>query len=447
MANGANTIAQQMPNFSKAGFNELKKRLLFVLFGLVIFRLGAHIPIPGVDIIKLTTLFGKHKGGVLDMFNMFSGGALSRMSLFALGVFPYITASIIMQLLSVSLPSLEQLKKEGELGRRKITQYTRYATLVFALFQSTGIAKMLIAQGAVNYDGIPFYITTSVTLTTGVLFLMWLGEQMTEKGIGNGISLIIFSGIVSRLPSGVGQILTQLKQGQIQPISFIILVAAVISILAFIVFVERAQRQISINYAKRQQGNKLYAARVSHLPLKLNLTGVIPPIFAFSLLAFPTTIANFYTASSKYELFNQIMFWLSPGQPLYVLFLVSAIFFFSFFYAAMVFNPNETADNLKRSGALVPGLRPGKNTAEYIDKVMSRLTLLGAAYLATVALLPDMLRSIWNVSFYFGGTSLLIVVVVIMDFITQVQSHLMSQKYESILRKSKDKSGQLGLLR
>jgi len=270
---------------------------------------------------------------------------------------------------------------------------------------------------------------------------------MTEKGIGNGISLIIFSGIVSRLPSGVSQILTQVKQGQLQPLSFLLLVALVFSILAFIVFIERGQRQIAINYAKRQQGNQLYAAKVSHLPLKINLTGVIPPIFAFSLLAFPTTIANFYSSTSQYEIFNQIMFWLSPGQPLYFMFLVGAIFFFAFFYAAMVFNPNETADNLKRSGAMVPGLRPGKNTADYIDKVMSRLTLIGAGYLALVALLPDLLRSMWNVSFYFGGTSILIVVVVIMDFITQIQSHLMSQKYESILKKSKDKSGQLGLLR
>lgn len=436
-----------MPTFSQAGFIELRRRLLFVLFGLVIFRLGAHIPIPGVDIVQLTTLFGKHKGGMLDMFNMFSGGALSRMSLFALGVFPYITASIIMQLLSVSLPSLEQLKKEGDAGRRKITQYTRYATSVFAFTQSIGIATMLLSQGAVTYTGFPFYLTTTLTLTTGVLFLMWLGEQMTEKGIGNGISLIIFSGIVSRLPAGVSHLLTQVKQGQMQPLSFLALAAASFAVLAFIVFIERGQRQIAINYAKRQQGNKLYAAKVSHLPLKVNLTGVIPPIFAFSLLAFPTTIANFYSGSVQNEWFNLIMFWLSPGQPLYFIFLVAAIVFFSFFYAAMMFNPAETADNLKRSGAMVPGIRPGKNTADYIDKVMTRLTLLGAGYLALVALLPDMLRSIWHMSFYFGGTSLLIVVVVIMDFITQIQSHLMSQKYESILKKSKDKSGQLGLLR
>jgi preprotein translocase subunit SecY len=441
------TSPTNMPSFSQAGFIELRRRLLFVLFGLVIFRLGAHIPIPGVDIVQLTALFGKHKGGMLDMFNMFSGGALSRMSLFALGVFPYITASIIMQLLSVSLPSLEQLKKEGDAGRRKITQYTRYATLVFALFQSVGIATMLLSQGAVTYVGIPFYLTTSMTLTTGVLFLMWLGEQMTEKGIGNGISLIIFSGIVSRLPAAVSQLLTQVKQGQMQPLSFLALVAAALAVLAFIVFVERGQRQIAINYAKRQQGNKLYAAKVSHLPLKINLTGVIPPIFAFSLLAFPTTIANFYSGSVQNEYFNLIMFWLSPGQPLYFMFLIGTIIFFSFFYAAMIFNPTETADNLKRSGAMVPGIRPGKNTADYIDRVMTRLTLLGAGYLALVALLPDMLRSIWHMSFYFGGTSLLIVVVVIMDFITQIQSHLMSQKYESILKKSKDKSGQLGLLR
>jgi preprotein translocase subunit SecY len=441
------TSPTNMPSFSQAGFIELRRRLLFVLFGLVIFRLGAHIPIPGVDIVQLTALFGKHKGGMLDMFNMFSGGALSRMSLFALGVFPYITASIIMQLLSVSLPSLEQLKKEGDAGRRKITQYTRYATLVFALFQSVGIATMLLSQGAVTYVGLPFYLTTSMTLTTGVLFLMWLGEQMTEKGIGNGISLIIFSGIVSRLPAAVSQLLTQVKQGQMQPLSFLALVAAALAVLAFIVFVERGQRQIAINYAKRQQGNKLYAAKVSHLPLKINLTGVIPPIFAFSLLAFPTTIANFYSGSVQNEYFNLIMFWLSPGQPLYFMFLIGTIIFFSFFYAAMIFNPTETADNLKRSGAMVPGIRPGKNTADYIDRVMTRLTLLGAGYLALVALLPDMLRSIWHMSFYFGGTSLLIVVVVIMDFITQIQSHLMSQKYESILKKSKDKSGQLGLLR
>lgn len=437
----------QMPSFSSAGVVELRNRLFFVLFGLIIYRLGAHIPIPGVDIAKLALLFGKHKGGILDMFNMFSGGALSRMSVFALGVFPYITASIITQLLSVSLPSLAQLKKEGEIGRRKITQYTRYATLAFAFFQSVGIAKMLISQGAVSFSGVSFYVTTCITLSTGVLFLMWLGEQITEKGIGNGISLIIFSGIVSRLPAGVSQVLTQVKQGHMQPLFFLFLVVAVFAILAFIVFVERAQRQITINYAKRQQGNKIYGSKVSHLPLKVNFTGVIPPIFAFSLLAFPTTIVNFYSSAQVYDWFNQIMFLLSPGQPIYLALLVLAIYFFSFFYAAMVFSPADTADNLKKSGALMPGLRPGKNTADYIDKVMSRLILIGATYLSIVALLPDLMRSMFNFTFYFGGTSLLIVVVVIMDFITQIQSHLMSQKYESILRKSKDKSSKLGLLR
>ena len=436
-----------MPSFAKTGISELKKRLLFVLFGFLVFRLGAHIPVPGIDIVKIADLFGRHKGGMLDMFNIFSGGALSRMSVFALGVFPYITASIIMQLLTSTTPSLAQLKKEGEKGRRKITQYTRYAALCFALFQSIGIAKMLTYQGAVDNPGLYFYVSTAVTLTTGVLFLMWLGEQMTEKGIGNGISLLIFAGIVSRLPSGVSLVLNNLKQGQMQPISFIALVAIIFLILAFIVFVERAQRQITINYAKRQQGNKIYSGKVSHLPLKVNITGVIPPIFAFSILAFPTTIANFYTSSMQNSFFSKVMFWLSPGQPLYITFLVLAIFFFSFFYAAMVFSPAETADNLKKSGALVPGLRPGKNTADYIDHVMSRLTLIGAIYLSLVALMPDVMRSMWNFTFYFGGTSLLIVVVVIMDFITQIQSHLMSQKYESILKKSKDKSGSLGLIR
>jgi preprotein translocase subunit SecY len=441
------TSKKAMPNFSKAGYTELKRRIVFVLMALLIFRLGVHIPIPGVDIVKIAAMFGKHKGGMLDMFNMFSGGALSKMSIFALGVFPYITASIIMQLLSNSAPSLMQLKKEGETGRRKITQYTRYATVLFALFQSFGIGKMLELQGAVTFSGMAFYVTTAVTLTTGVLFLMWLGEQITEKGIGNGISLIIFSGIVSGLPNGIGSLFSQLKQGQIQFISFIMLVVIVFIILSFIVFVERSQRQITINYAKRQQGNKIYASKVSHLPLKVNITGVIPPIFAFSLLSFPTTIAGFYANSSQYEWFNKITFWLSPGQPLYLIFLVSAIFFFAFFYAAMVFNPKDTADNLKKSGALVPGIRPGKSTSEYIDKVMTKLTLIGAAYLAIVALIPDLLRSMWSISFYFGGTSLLIVVVVVMDFISQIQSHLMSQKYESILRKSKDKSDKLGLIR
>lgn len=434
-------------NLSQGGLSELKRRLLFVLIGIIIYRIGAHIPVPGINPQRLADLFRQEQGGILGLFNMFSGGALQRFTVFALNVMPYISASIIMQLFTVVSPKLEQLKKEGEAGRRKINQYTRYATLALATFQAIGISKWLASNGTVIDPNLGFYLVSALTLVAGTMFLMWLGEQMTERGIGNGISLIIFAGIVSRFPEAISQVMTQVRQGQMQVISLLLLIALVIVVTAFVVFMERAQRRIAVHYAKRQQGRKMYAAQNSHLPLKINMSGVIPPIFASSIILFPGTIAQWFGNTKGLGWLNEVSLALSPGQPLYLLFFAAAIIFFCFFYTALVFNPKETADNLKKSGAFIPGMRPGEQTAHYIDTVMTRLTFVGAIYLVLVALLPEFLILTWHVPFYFGGTSLLIVVVVLMDFMAQVQAHLMSHQYESLMRKTHMKGKGMGLMR
>ena len=418
-------------------FGDLKRRLLFLLGALVVYRIGAHIPVPGIDPNVLADLFNSQQGGILGMFNMFSGGALSRFTIFALGIMPYISASIIMQLMSVASPQLEALKKEGEAGRRKITQYTRYGTVVLALFQGIGIAVALEAQpGLVNDPGFMFRLTTVSTLLTGTMFLMWMGEQITERGIGNGISMIIFAGIVAGLPSAIGGLLELVRTGAMHPLTAIVICLLVVVVTAFVVFVERGQRKILVNYAKRQVGNKIYGGQSSHLPLKLNMAGVIPPIFASSIILFPATLAGWFGSSESMTWLKDMAAVLSPGQPIYVMLYAAAIIFFCFFYTALVFNSKETADNLKKSGAFVPGIRPGEQTARYIDKILMRLTLIGAAYITLVCLLPEFLILKWNVPFYFGGTSLLIIVVVTMDFMSQVQAYVMSQQYESLLKKA-----------
>jgi preprotein translocase subunit SecY len=426
-------------------FGDLKKRLLFVLAALVVFRIGTFIPVPGIDPMALESLFKSQSGGILGMFNMFSGGALSRFSVFALGIMPYISASIIMQLMTVVSPQLEQLKKEGESGRKKITQYTRYGTVFLALFQGLGISIALESQpGLVIDPGLLFRLTAVATLVSGTMFLMWLGEQITERGIGNGISLIIFAGIAAGLPQAIGGTLELTRTGAFSIPLVLLLFVGAIGVTAFVVFVERGQRKILVNYAKRQVGNKIYGGQSSHLPLKLNMAGVIPPIFASSIILFPATIAGWFGSSEGMSWLKDIGSTLSPGQPLYVMFYALAIVFFCFFYTALVFNPKETADNLKKSGAFVPGIRPGDQTARYIDKIMSRLTLSGAVYITAVCLLPEFLIVKWNVPFYFGGTSLLIIVVVTMDFMAQVQSYLMSHQYESLLKKASFKGGMVG---
>lgn len=430
---------------------ELKQRLLFVLLAILVFRVGSFIPVPGIDPTALEAMFEQQRGTILDMFNMFSGGALERLSLFALGVMPYISASIIMQLLSAVVPKLEQLKKEGESGRRKITQYTRYGTLVLATFQSIGVAIALQSQQVGNLavvpaPGIGFVFTAVVSLVTGTLFLMWLGEQVTERGIGNGISLIIFAGIVAGMPAAIGGTLELARIGELSPFLVIILLALAVLVTGFVVFMERGQRRITVNYAKRQQGGKVYAAQKSHLPLKVNMAGVIPPIFASSIILFPATLGGWFGSSEGMGWLKDIASTLSPGQPVYVLLYALAIIFFCFFYTALMFNPKDTADNLKRSGAFIPGIRPGQHTANYIDSVMSRLTLVGAVYITAVCLLPELLIVNWNVPFYFGGTSLLIIVVVVMDFISQIQAHLMSHQYEGLMKKANLKGyGRSGL--
>jgi preprotein translocase subunit SecY len=422
-------------------FSELKARLLFVLGALFVYRVGAHIPVPGIDPKALAVMFEQQGGSILDMFNMFSGGALMRLSLFALGIMPYISASIIMQLMTVVIPTMEQLKKEGESGRRKISQYTRYGTVILATFQALGISLALQHQTAgglsvVLSPGAGFIVITTVTLVTGTIFLMWLGEQVTERGIGNGISLIIFSGIVSGLPKAIGGTLELARTGEMNGGFIILLFLLSISVTALVVFVERGQRRILINYPKRQQGRKMYAGQSSFLPLKLNMAGVIPPIFASSIILFPATIAGWFGNSEGFSWLQDIAIMLSPGQPVYVIFYASAIIFFCFFYTALVFNSKETADNLKKSGAFLPGIRPGLQTSAYIDKVMTRLTLSGAFYITLVCLLPEFLIVYWNVPFYFGGTSLLIIVVVVMDFISQMQTHVMSQQYDGLMKKA-----------
>jgi preprotein translocase subunit SecY len=438
---------RKQTNTSGGGFSELKSRLIFVLVGILIYRLGSHIPVPGLNPERLANLFSGQQNTLFGLFNMFSGGALSRLSVFAIGIMPYISASIIIQLFTVVSPKLEQLKKEGESGRRKINQYTRYGTLVLALFQSFGMAKWLAGQGIALQADFSFYFTTTVSLVTGTMFLMWLGEQITEKGVGNGISLIIFSGIVSRFPAAIVQVLQQVKEGQMQGISLVIITAIVIVVTGFVVFMERAQRRIRVNYAQRTQGRKVYAAQTSHLPLKINMSGVIPPIFASSIILLPATLASFFGRGKGMDWIADIGMALSPGQPLYLIVYTVAIVFFAFFYTALVFNPKDTADNLKKSGAFIPGIRPGEQSAKYIDGVMTRLTLIGSMYLVLVCLMPQLLMYTWHVPFYFGGTSLLIIVVVIMDFIAQVQSHLMSHQYESLLKKANIKGNKLpGLL-
>ena len=417
-------------------FSDLRQRLAFLAGALIVYRIGTFVPVPGIDPVALEQLFDQQSGTILSMFNMFSGGALQRLSILALGIMPYISASIIMQMAGVVVPTLAQLKKEGEAGRRKITQYTRYGTVFLASFQAIGASVALQNQGVVIAPGPNFVFTAAVTLVTGTVFLMWLGEQITERGVGNGISMIILSSIISGLPSAIGGTLELVNTGEMPPALAIILVLLVLGVTYFVVFVERGQRRITVNYAKRQQGRKMYAGQTSHLPFKLNMAGVIPPIFASSLILFPATIASWFGTSQGFGWLQTLAARLSPGQPIYILIYASLIIFFCFFYTALVFNSRETADNLKKSGAFVPGIRPGQQTAEYIDKVLTRLTFWGAMYITTVCLLPEFMILNWQVPFYFGGTSLLFIVVGTMDFMAQRQAHMMSHQYEGLLKKA-----------
>lgn len=434
-------------------FTELKQRLFFLIGALVVFRIGAYIPVPGIDPHALASLFEQQRGTIIDMFNMFSGGALSRFTVFALGIMPYISASIILQLLAVVWPTLEQLKKEGEAGRRKITQYTRYLTAVLAAGQAGGVAIALQKQqvggiSVVIEPGYGFIFIAVLTLVAGTLFLMWLGEQITERGIGNGISMIIFAGIAAGLPAAIGGTLELARTGEMHALTVLVLFVMALVVTAGVIFIERGQRRITVNYAKRQQGRKVYAAQSSHLPMKVNMAGVIPPIFASSIILFPGTIAGMVGQGEGMDWLRDLSTVLSPGQPVYVILYAAAIIFFCFFYTALVFNPKDTADNLKKSGAFIPGVRPGEQTARYIDTVMTRLAVAGALYLTVICLLPEFLIVSWNVPFYFGGTSLLIIVVVVMDFMTQLQAHLMSHQYEGLLKKANLKGyGGTGLLR
>lgn len=418
---------------------DLRNRLLFLLAAIVIFRIGVYIPVPGVNPTAYARLFNENSGGILGIFNVFSGGGLQRMSIFALGVMPYISASIIIQMLQSVVPSLEALKKEGQAGQRKITRYTRYSTVGLALFQSLGAAFALQSQHVALDPGLGFVLAATVSLVTGTMFLMWLGEQVTERGLGNGISMLIFAGIVAGLPSAISGTLSLVRNGELSSIFAILLFALVILVTAFVVFVESGQRRITINHAKRQQGRKLYAAQTSHLPLKLNMSGVIPPIFASSIILFPVTLAGWLGQSSGFGWLQSVSLWLSPGQPLYVALYAGLILFFTFFYTALVFNSDETADNLKKSGAFIPGIRPGKQTAGYIDNVLTKLTLWGAIYLVVVCLLPEFLIVYTHVPFNFGGTSLLIIVVVAMDFMSQLQAHMMTHQYEGLLKRARIK--------
>src|SRR5213596_4003430 len=436
-------MATANPQLGKTGkYGDLKKRLTFLLLALVVFRIGAHIPVPGIDPIRLAELFQSQPGGILGLFNMFSGGALSRFTIFALGIMPYISASIIMQLMTAVSPQLEQLRKEGQAVQRKITQYTRYGTVFLALFQATGISIALESQpGLVIDPGLMFRFTTVVTLVTGTMFLMWLGEQVTERGLGNGISIIIFAGIAAGLPNAVAGTLELVRTGAMHPLTALLIAVAVIVVTAFVCFVERGQRKILVNYAKRQVGNRVYGGQSSHLPFKLNMSGVIPPIFASSLILFPATLLGWFGSAEGMIWLRDLSGSLSPGEPIYVLLYAALIVFFCFFYTALQYNPKETADNLKKSGAFVPGIRPGDQTARYLEKILTRLTLGGAIYVTLVCLLPEFLILRWNVPFYFGGTSLLIIVVVTMDFMAQVQAYIMTHQYESLLRKAKFKGG------
>jgi len=423
----------------KAGgrYSDLQRRLIFLVLALVVYRLGTHIPVPGINPEQLALLFQQNQGGILGLFNMFSGGALSRFSIFALGIMPYISASIIMQLMTSIVPSLEALKKEGEAGRHKISQYTRYGTLGLAFFQAIGISVALESQaGLVIEPGMLFRITTVISLVTGTMFLMWLGEQITERGLGNGISIIIFAGIVAGLPAALAGLFELVNTGAMSILSALIIAVLVVVVTGFVVFIERGQRRITVNYAKRQVGNRIYGGQSSHLPLKLNMAGVIPPIFASSIILFPATLTSWFATGESLTWLRDIAAALSPGQPLYIVLYALAIIFFAFFYTALVFNSRETADNLKKSGAFIPGIRPGEQTARYIDRILSRLTLAGAIYITLVCLLPEFLVLRWNVPFYFGGTSLLIIVVVTMDFMAQVQAYIMSHQYDSLLKKA-----------
>lgn len=435
-------MATNAATLAKSGkFGDLRRRLVFLLLALVVYRIGAHIPVPGINPDQLAQLFQGQQGGILSLFNMFSGGALSRFTVFALGIMPYISASIIMQLMTYVVPTFEQLKKEGEAGRRKITQYTRYGTLGLAMFQSFSIAVALEASaGLVVSPGFGFRFTAMVSLTAGSMFLMWLGEQITERGLGNGISILIFAGIAAGLPSAVGGLLELVRTGAMNVIIALFIVTVVVLVTYFVVFVERGQRKILVNYARRQVGNKVYGGQASHLPLKLNMAGVIPPIFASSIILLPATVVGWFSTGDSMRWIRDIAGALTPGQPIYVLLYAAAIIFFCFFYTALVFNSRETADNLKKSGAFIPGIRPGDQTARYIDKILVRLTLAGAIYITFVCLLPEFLILRYNVPFYFGGTSLLIIVVVTMDFMAQVQNYMMSQQYESLLKKANFKT-------
>jgi preprotein translocase subunit SecY len=431
-------VATNANQLAKSGkFGDLRRRLVFLLLALVVYRIGAHIPVPGIDPNQLAQFFKGQAGGILSLFNMFSGGALSRFTVFALGITPYISASIVLQLMTYVVPTLEQLKKEGEAGRRKITQYTRYATLGLALFQSLSIALALEGTaGLVLNPGFGFRLTAVSSLVAGTMFLMWLGEQITERGLGNGISILIFGGIAAGLPGAVGGLLELVRTQAMGYGSAIIVIALVVAVTYAVVYVERGQRKILVNYAKRQVGNKVYGGQSSHLPLKLNMSGVIPPIFASSIILLPTTVVSWFATGDGLRWLKDLAGMISPGQPIYVLLYSAAIVFFCFFYTALVFNSRETADNLKKSGAFIPGIRPGEQTAKHIDKILSRLTLAGAIYITLVCLLPEFLTLKYNVPFYFGGTSLLIIVVVTMDFWAQVQSYIMSQQYESLLKKA-----------
>jgi len=429
-------------------FSELRSRLLFLIGALIVYRIGTFIPVPGIDPEALARFFEQQQGTILSVFNMFSGGALERLSIFALGIMPYISASIIMQMMAVVVPSLAQLKKEGESGRRKITQYTRYGTVGLASFQSVGAAIAFQNQGVVIVPGFQFVFTAAVTLVTGTLFLMWLGEQVTERGIGNGISMIILASIISGLPAAIGGTLELVRTGEMAAALALILFVLVLAVTGFVSFVERGQRRIAVHYAKRQQGRRLYQGQTTHLPFKLNMSGVIPPIFASSIILFPATIAQWFGTSEGFGWLQRMASSLSPGQPVYVMLYSALIIFFCFFYTALVFNSRETADNLKRSGAFIPGIRPGQQTGEYIDTVLTRLTFWGALYVTSVCLLPEFMIMYWNVPFYFGGTSLLIIVVVVMDFMAQLQAHMMSHQYEGLLKKANLKGqGRAGRVR
>ena len=429
-------MANGMPSMNSAGMGELFARLRFVLIALLIYRIGTHIPVPGIDPEQLASLFDQNQGTILGLANVFSGGALERMSILALGILPYISASIIMQLMTAVTPQLEQLKKEGEAGRRKISQWTRYLTVVLALVQGPGMTVGLANQGLTYATGLSFYVTAVASLVTGAVFMMWLGEQITERGVGNGISLLIFAGIVAGLPAAIGQSLEQARQGEISILILLGILVLAAVVIYLVVFIERGQRRITVNYAKRQQGRRMMQAQASHLPLKVNMAGVIPAIFASSILLFPASVAQWFGSGDSSDWLQDLAVAIGPGQPLNILLFTGFIVFFCFFYTALMFNPQEVADNLKRSGAFVPGIRPGQQTANYIDGVLTRLTVFGSAYIALVCLLPQFLVVMFNVPFYLGGTSMLIVVVVVMDFMAQVQSHLMSHQYEGVMKKA-----------